>query len=382
MDETITFHRLGEGLGGATVRMKHDKCSWSSDWRKSAGPFTSTWENEEVPFSHRIAIATGDPAGVGPWVSIAALASIKELQEKQVGFVLFGDRAQLEGIAASMGLDPSSLAIVHAGSCDREVIEAHEDNPASGAIALRALDLAIDSVQSKETQALVTAPVSKAAIRMAGHGDFVGQTEHLARRASLPDEAVSMLFIGPRLKVGLVTTHLPLRAVPDALSAERIARTVRHLGQALLCLGTRPPFGIAVCGLNPHAGESGAFGNEEKEVIAPTVLKLQSDPFLAGQGIEVIGPIPSESAFRQAAQRQVAGVVALYHDQATIPTKLLDWGHSVNVTWGLPFIRTSVDHGVAYDAARQKRFESQGMRSAIALAIELAKAHPEVAEPQ
>lgn len=313
-----------------------------------------------------LAIAAGDPAGVGPDVAVRALAA---LPASAPAPMLFGDAGDLERRLAAAGL--SGRASVHdVGACDPEVVHAHADHAASGHIALASLDAAIDAVLAGRARAVVTAPVSKAAITLAGH-DFIGQTEHLARRARLLDDDVTMMFLGPRLCVSLATTHLAVRDVPGAITVPRVARAGRHLAAALVALGVPDGSRIVVSGLNPHAGEHGLFGDEDDRVIAPAVELLRAEPPFADGRLRVLGPRPAEAAFRDAQAGEVAGVVAMFHDQATIASKLLDWGQAVNVTWGLPFVRTSVDHGVAFDAARSGRADASGMIAAVTLALRL-----------
>jgi 4-hydroxythreonine-4-phosphate dehydrogenase len=316
--------------------------------------------------SERLAISAGDPAGVGPEISVRALAALPRDAPPPL---LFGDAADLAVRLAAHGLE-DRVEPVDVGRCSNEVMRAHTDHAESGTIALASLDAAIDAVLAGRAAAVVTAPVSKAAITLSGHA-FIGQTEHLARRARLADDDVTMMFLGKRLSVSLVTTHLSIRAVPDAITALRVARATRHLADALVRLGARPGASVTVSGLNPHAGEHGLFGDEEDRVVGPSVRSLRAEePFASGR-LVLVGPQPAEAAFRQAQAGVHAGVVAMFHDQATIASKLLDWGNAVNVTWGLPFVRTSVDHGVAFDAARSGRIEADGMIAAVALAQRL-----------
>lgn len=295
-------------------------------------------------------VPTGDPAGVGPVVAVRAAAWVG------APAVLFGDAARLRA------LDPH-VEVVDAGAVDDATVEAHAPTAEGGRAQLAALDAAIDRALAGEGRALVTGPTSKAAVELAGQ-PFTGQTEHLARRCGLAPDAVTMLFLGPRLRVGLVTTHLSLRDVPDAITAPRVERACRHLREALDALGVESPRVVA-CGLNPHAGEGGLFGTEERDVIGPAARAA---------GIE--GPIGAETAFRLAAAGEIDGVVAMFHDQATLASKLLDWGEAVNVTWGLPFVRTSVDHGVAYDAAAAGTASEDGMVAAMRLALRLTEPPP------
>ena len=316
--------------------------------------------------ARRLAISAGDPAGVGPEISVRALASLPPDAPRPL---LFGDATDLEVRLRAHGLS-GRAELVDVGPCAPEAVAAHTDHAEAGRVALASLDAAIDAVRAGLAAAVVTAPVSKAAITMAGHA-FVGQTEHLARRAGLADDDVTMMFLGPRLSVALVTTHLSVRAVPDAITSPRVVRATRHLADALVRLGVPHGASITVSGLNPHAGEHGLFGDEEERVVGPALVALRAEEPFVSQRLRLVGPQPAEAAFRQAQSGVHAGVVAMFHDQATIASKLLDWGSAVNVTWGLPFVRTSVDHGVAFDAARSGRVEAEGMIAALGLAARL-----------
>ena len=296
----------------------------------------------------RLGVSTGDPAGIGPSICAAAIAARPEHTYR-----VYGDASRLRSIRAEH---------VDVARWDDAWIEAHAPSAEGGRAQLAALDAGIDDALAGRVDALVTAPVSKEAITLGGT-EFVGHTERLAERAGLAPDAVSMLFLGPKLNVGLVTTHLSVREATAAITEARVLRTVTHLHEALRRSGIASPT-IWVAGVNPHAGEGGLFGREELDVIAPA---------LARSSIAVRGPIASEAAFRAAASGIVDGVVAMLHDQATIASKLLDWGSAVNVTWGLPFVRTSVDHGVAYEAARDGSGDPAGMIAAIDRAAVLAR---------
>lgn len=308
-----------------------------------------------------LAIACGDPAGVGPRIAVeAGLAFVADT----------GRRLRLFGDASRLGTSDPRIEVVDVGAVPDDVVEDHADHPIAGAHALRALDLAIADVHAGRAAALVTGPVSKHAIVLSGT-PFVGQTEHLARSFGLADDDVTMCFFGPRLRTALVTTHLAIRDAPSSITAPRVARTIRHLAEALLRLGAPHGARVEVAGLNPHAGEHGLFGTEEHDVIDPVIAELaRAAPFVDGR-LRIAPSRPSEAVFREAARGEVAGVVAMLHDQATIASKLLDWGAAVNTTWGLPIVRTSVDHGVAYAAAKSGVVESDGMRAAIDLAHQL-----------
>ena len=314
-----------------------------------------------------LALSVGDPAGVGPIVAIEAIA-----RRRRECFRVFGDAQWLAGQLRARGLPlapraqaPGDVEVVHVASWSSAVIDARAPTAEGGRAQLAALDAAIDDVLAGRSAALVTGPTSKEAV-VRGGAEFVGQTERLATRSGLGAADVTMLFLGPRLRVGLVTTHLAVRDAAEAIDPPKVRRTVRHLVEALAHLGVARPR-VAVMGLNPHAGEGGLFGREEVEVIAPALGGL-GDIHAA-----IRGPVPAEAAFRAAADGQVDGVVAMIHDQATIASKLLDWGAAVNVTWGLPFLRTSVDHGVAYDAAARGEVSSAGMVAAVDLAARVTR---------
>jgi len=307
----------------------------------------------------RLVMSVGDPAGVGPIVSVAAARAIAD----RATVTLVGVGAQLRTLAPE-------LDVIDVAAVSQAAIDAHAATDEGGRAQIAGLDRAIDEVLAGRADAIVTGPVSKAAITRTGT-PFVGQTEHLARRCGLADDAVTMMFLGPKLNVALVTTHLAVKDVPREITETRVLRATRHLGEALVRL--RAPRGakLVVTGLNPHAGEDGLFGDDEPRAIVPAIERARREaPFVDGS-IVLEGPMPAEAAFRFAADGRFAGVVTMMHDQATIASKLLDWGYAVNVTWGLPFVRTSVDHGVGYEAARTGAIESTGMIAAAELALRL-----------
>jgi len=333
-----------------------------------------------------LAISTGDPGGVGPEIALAVALEARHSDR----IVLFGDAAWLSLRAQALtaaqdvcfAFDPvrsdiewraGSIGVVDVGWPWTAEALAHRASAAGGEAQLRALDQAIAAARTGQVRGLVTAPMSKAAVNLAGH-DFIGHTEHLARAAGLSDDDVTMMFLGPRLRVALVTTHLAIAAAPREITRERVLRAVLHLGEALVRGAAGPraaPLRLTVTGLNPHAGEGGLFGDEEPRAIVPALeLARTRPPFVDGR-VLLEGPTPAETAFRNAASGRTDGIVAMLHDQATIASKLLDWGAAVNVTWGLPFVRTSVDHGVAYDAAASGKIEVEGMRAALVLAQQL-----------
>lgn len=332
-----------------------------------------------------LAVTTGDPGGVGPEISLRALSALNA----DDCVAIYGDASWLARRAAELGLSArvkriergsegqlraGEIGLVEIGArWDAEALS-HKASRSGGHAQVVALDAAIDAAKAGRVRGICTAPMSKAAAHLGGHDDFVGHTEHLARAAGLADDAVTMMFLGPRLRVALATTHVAVRDLPREVTSERVQRAIEHLAEALTRLaghGTVPR--IAVTGLNPHAGESGLFGDEEPRNIAPAIEKARAHRLVKEGRVTLEGPLGAETALRFAASGQVQGVVAMTHDQGTIASKLLDWGEAVNVTWGLPFVRTSVDHGVAYDAAAKNAADDQGMRSALAMAIALTR---------
>jgi 4-hydroxythreonine-4-phosphate dehydrogenase len=324
-----------------------------------------------------LAISIGCPCGIGPEVSVAAAA-----KEKAARIVLVGDHRVLLRAAKIVGVDPKRLVriddpladvrarqiAVWQPTADLAWADARPGKPtkAAGAAQLAWIDAATDLVARGDADALVTAPVSKDVIASSGAKGskaFLGHTEHLARRLRAPE--VTMAFYTEKLTTSLVTTHLPLTAVPRAITAKEVARAVYWTARFVEALGDERAVGVA--SLNPHAGENGRLGKDESRAITPGIALARKRT-----RAKIEGPIPAESAFRLAANGKYAAVVAMYHDQATIPMKLLGFGEAVNVSLGLPIIRTSVDHGTAYDRAGKGTADPRGMREAIALAIRLA----------
>jgi 4-hydroxythreonine-4-phosphate dehydrogenase len=209
--------------------------------------------------------------------------------------------------------------------------------------------------------AIVTAPLNKESLKAAGH-PWPGHTEMLAEVAGSDD--VAMLFVGGGLRVALVTIHRSLRSVPDAVTADEVQRVVRLVHRELPGLGAERRR-IALCGLNPHAGEAGRFGREEIDVLAPAVARLRAE------GIDVAGPFPADSLFVRASRGEFDAVIAQYHDQGLIPVKLVSFGHAVNVTLGLPFVRTSVDHGTGFDIVGTGSADAGSLLAAMELAATL-----------
>ncbi len=333
-----------------------------------------------------VAISLGCPAGIGPQVAGRAAARSGEA----VRCLLIGDgetvrraarrrriaRRRLVPLGAAAEIERltpgADIGIWQPSHQLDEEIRPGEPSRAAGAAQLAWIDQACDLVQSGGCDALVTGPVSKEVIfRSGAKGSkrFRGHTEHLARR--LGAREVIMAFRSPTLTTALVTTHLALRDVPRAITAPRVERACYWLARLLRDLGIAEPR-LAVAALNPHAGEGELLGDEERRRITPGIGRARRR--LEADGIPALlcGPIGAETAFRTHLAGDNDGVVAMYHDQATIPCKIHGFGESVNVTLGLPIIRTSVDHGTGYDLAGSGLAADRGMRGAIALAARLS----------
>ena len=237
---------------------------------------------------------------------------------------------------------------------------------AGGKVAKEALMQSVNLLRSGEIQAVVNGPVSKDWLGKVGFR-FPGQTEFYAKAFGVRPDDVTMMMIGPRLRVGLASTHLSLRKAVLGLRAKQIVRAGKHLGETLRRLGVGRPR-IAVCGLNPHAGECGKFGNEEKKVVLPAIQELRRKT-----QFRIFGPESPDAVFRRAWMGEFDGVVALYHDQGLIPAKLLDFDETVNVTAGLPFVRCSPDHGTAFALAGKGKARPDSFLAAVRLARKLVR---------
>lgn len=300
----------------------------------------------------RIGISLGDPSGIGAEVTLAALRHLKV--RRALDPVLFGD--------ASLARQAPNLRVV-------SQLAAKDRAPGRptrlGGLAQHAyVTAAVAAARAGEVDGLCTAPVSKGAITRAGI-PFMGHTELLAEAFGVE---VLMLMRGPRLSVALATNHLPLAAVPKALATPKLVAQLALLSKELTPLLGRAPR-IAVCGLNPHAGEGGALGQEELRVIGPAITAARR------RGLDVHGPLAADGLFAKAAHGFPFDVaLAMFHDQGLVATKTLDFERTVNVTLGLPVPRTSPDHGVAYDIAGTGRADPGPMVHALLMAAEFAAA--------
>jgi 4-hydroxythreonine-4-phosphate dehydrogenase len=322
-----------------------------------------------------IGITLGDVTGIGPEVTLKALAA--EAAADSTRYLLIGDAGRARQMNEQLGLNLPLQAFSGREGEGRFFIhnpfqEALPDSLAAGspAAARAAVAWLKDGAQRclrHELDALVTAPVSKEAI-VRSRQAFVGQTEFLSQLANTERTAMMLLGQDDRgrwLRVALVTTHLPLKLVPEHITGPRVELAVELAGYACNTLGL-PRARVAVCGLNPHAGEGGEMGDEETTIIGPSVLACQRRLF------NVVGPLSADTVFHQALRGDYDAVVAMYHDQGLAPLKAVAFDTGVNWTLGLPFIRTSPDHGTAYDIAGQGIANPSSMIAAIRLAKQLA----------
>ncbi len=315
-----------------------------------------------------IALTPGEPAGIGPDIVLQAANSFKD-----ICLVVIADPVLLQQRADQMNLDvrlpewdqqrlatgtfilPVELS---------EAVEAGVLNSANANYVLQTLDVAIDGCMSGKFDALVTAPVHKAIINEAGH-TFSGHTEYLAQRSNT--ERVVMMLTAGNLRVALATTHLPLNKVSQSISKDSLRQILTILDHELRSRFKLPNPKISVCGLNPHAGEQGHLGREEIDIIDPVIKELRA------QGLDLEGPLPADTAFTIDALKHTDAVLAMYHDQGLPVLKHASFGKAVNITLGLPFIRTSVDHGTALELAGTGKANTGSLVAAISLANQLAQ---------
>ena len=321
-----------------------------------------------------VAVTMGDPAGVGPEVCLRVLA-MPEVLERCCPVVV-GDRRVLQRVAQRLDLsvpDPAGErpagtgpgidqpGVWHIPNVDIESLIPGRVDPACGRAAYEYIEAAVTGCRLGRFQAVATCPVHKEALHRAGVA-LPGHTEILARLTGVPEAA--MMLYSPCLAVSFVTIHVPLATVPESLSVDGILRIVRLTDHTLRRLRARRAR-IAVLGLNPHAGEHGLFGHEEQHVIVPAIRAA------CAEGIDAHGPLPPDTAFTPAALERYGGHVCMYHDQGAIPLKTLSFEQGVNITMGLPIVRTSVDHGTAFDIAWTGQASPESLKAAVLLAVQL-----------
>ena len=325
------------------------------------------------PTITRIAVTPGEPAGIGPDLVIELASRARETELIVIADPdLMQQRARMLGKALTIktydaAREPSPGLPGELLVCPELLTTPGlpgQLNPLNSPYVLATLNRAATGCLSGEFDAMLTAPVQKSVIAEAGFS-FTGHTEYLAALCDI--ELPVMLLCADSLRVALLTTHLPLAAVPAAISAERIAATSRILAADLQRLFGLPQPRIAVLGLNPHAGEAGQLGREEIEIIAPAIQRLRAE------GLDLTGPLPADSAFAPAMLKQFDAVLAMYHDQGLPALKHAGFGNAVNVTLGLPIIRTSVDHGTALELAGTGKAHVGSLLAALDMAVQMAR---------
>ncbi len=323
-----------------------------------------------------IAITMGDPTGIGPEIIVKALSTDRPFRLCRP--LVFGDEGviskTIENLRSSCKVQPVTSApregyapgtiFLYPVTRLTGPLSPGKPDVACGAAMARYVEEAVKWTMDGTLDGITTCPISKEAINAAGYA-FSGHTELLAHLVQAP--SVAMLFLGSRWRVVFVTTHLSLREVPEAITKDRVLSKLRLVNQAL-----REYFGIespriAVLGLNPHCGEGGLLGREEEEQIIPAILEAKS------AGIEALGPFPADSFFNLASRSAHDAVLAMYHDQGLIAIKTIDFKEAVNVTLGLPFIRTSVGHGTAYDIVGTGTADPTGLLEALSASAKLSE---------
>ncbi|HNY10783.1 MAG TPA: 4-hydroxythreonine-4-phosphate dehydrogenase PdxA [Candidatus Wallbacteria bacterium] len=344
-----------------------------------------------------IGITMGDPAGIGPKICLLALREVLSGRLKRgAGFVIFGNYDMLSRLDRELGtgLCPEKVSGSDRGNIlsknGSRVMICDIDSPGfsdivpgrasaeSGAASFEYIKKACSEAMEKKIDAIVTAPISKEAINLSGH-KWPGHTEMMSYLSG--SRNVEMAFVGDKMRLVLATRHLSLADSVKELTAKRVRESISCAAALMDSLYPRSKsVRIMVAGLNPHAGEKGLFGKEEEAVINPAIIKMRDHfkSFASGRKISIEGPIPADTLFH-AALREHKGtvIVALYHDQGLIPFKLLYFESGVNVTIGLPFVRTSPDHGTAYDKARGGECNFVSMKNAIELAASMRKVEPD-----
>lgn len=309
----------------------------------------------------KIALTIGDPAGIGPEITLKAI-----LSNKISGLfkpIIIGDRNVLEEaiLKLNIKINLNNITIIDVDEIKVKNFQRCKSTAESGRACVAYIKKAVELALNKKVDAIVTAPISKESLKMAGF-KWPGHTEMLAGMTNTKDYA--MMFYSEKLKIILVTIHTALRNVPDLIKKERVLQTIMLAKRACDMMGINNPR-IAVAGLNPHAGEAGIFGDEEIKEIVPAIKEAQT------LGINASGPYPADTLFHKAYKGEFDIIVCMYHDQGLIPLKMIAFDRAVNITIGLPIIRTSPDHGTAYDIAWKGIANPSSMIEAIKLAVRL-----------
>lgn len=329
-----------------------------------------------------LGITMGDAAGVGP--EVIAMALMKDELRAKARMVVLGDASVMEDAARIVGcplpvrtlanpgeirpdeLDDSAIWVLDFKNRPFKSLTRGKVDAENGKAAFEYIDRAVTLALSNTIDAIVTAPLNKEALHLAGHM-YPGHTEALAALCDIGDDDVTMLLASPRLRVSHVSTHCSMLEAVASVTTDRVVRVARLTAEAVAPLVSRPPK-IALAGINPHAGENGLFGNEDEGQIRPAAAALQAE------GIDAYGPIPGDTVFLRALKGEFDAVVAMYHDQGHIPSKLAGFDDCVNITLGLPIIRTSVDHGTAFDIAGTGKAQPVNMEVALDLAAGMGRA--------
>ncbi len=331
--------------------------------------------NERISLRPRIGITIGDPTGIGPEVALKAASSPDVLTLCLP--VLIGDADYLIDWAERFGLQTrfdiiqtdelippqAETSIIYNLKNLPSSLPMGQEQAAAGQAAGEYIEAAVRLYLAGQIEAMTTAPINKKALHLGGY-HFPGHTEMLAQLTDTKEFA--MFFIAPNLRVALLTTHLPLSAVSASVKKEPLETLIQLVSREMIRFGVPQPR-IAVAALNPHGGESGLFGTEEATEMLPAINSCRA------QGIEVSGPHSGDTIFLRASRGEFDIVISCYHDQGLIPIKCFSFGEAVNVTLGLPFVRTSVDHGTGFDIAGQGRADPASMITAIKLAAEMAR---------
>ncbi len=310
-------------------------------------------------------VTSGDPAGIGPEIVLKAARQWLDMGNNQRPLLIAGDPEWFHSLSKEIKIPTKSMEFIPV-DWKKESISPGKVGKDAGQAGFESIRAAVSLCMKGESAGMVTAPIHKESLALAGH-PWPGHTEMLAELASpSAPPAVRMMLVNPDLRVVLNSVHVALKDMIDALSTEGLIQTIVLAHAACQQLGvTRPR--IAVAGLNPHAGESGLFGREEIDIIGPAILRAQQ------LGLNVSGPWPGDTIFMRArGHREFDVVIAQYHDQGLIPIKYLGLDQGVNITLGLPFIRTSVDHGTAFDLVGKQTADPRSLLAAIALADRFA----------
>jgi 4-hydroxythreonine-4-phosphate dehydrogenase len=324
-----------------------------------------------------IGITMGDPAGIGPEIVVKALMNPKvrkasnplvfgSFEVIKRAALSFAKKAKVKKVETFYNLEdlPGIINVLNCTDLDYKKIKPGKFSVASGKMAAESLICATLNAIFKKIDGIVTAPLTKKGLFLAGY-NFKGHTDFLAELSYTKKYA--MVFVTPKLKLVLVTTHIPLSQVSKKLTKEKIEEKIVLADELLRKVFKIKNPKIGVCALNPHAGEDGLLGEEDKKIVLPAIKKAQT------KKIKAFGPYPADSIFSPSVSKNFDCIVAMYHDQGLIPLKTKGIGNAVNLTWGLPFVRTSPDHGTAFDIAGKGIADPKGMINAILLASKLAK---------